>query len=74
MPRLWSVFWSEKDAVALLPKISVRTVVRDDEVDAIVDAVIDRLSTSSFGDGKIFIRNVEQAIRIRTNEREDEAL
>ncbi|WP_022860287.1 P-II family nitrogen regulator [Bifidobacterium magnum] len=60
--------------MALLPKISVRTVVRDDEVDAIVDAVIDRLSTSSFGDGKIFIRNVEQAIRIRTNEREDEAL
>ncbi|NEG70539.1 P-II family nitrogen regulator [Bifidobacterium choloepi] len=64
----------DRQGVALLPKISVRTVVPDDEVDSLVDAVVNRLGTSSFGDGKIFVRNIEQAIRIRTNERDDDAL
>ena len=64
----------DRQGVALLPKISVRTVIPDDEVDCIIDAVVNRLSTSSFGDGKIFVRNIEQAVRIRTNERGDEAL
>ena len=62
----------EKRGVNLLPKISVRTVVPDDQVDTIIDAVVDRLATSSFGDGKIFVRNVEHAVR--TNERDSEAL
>lgn len=64
----------EHRGVNLLPKISVRTVVPDESVDTIIDAVVDRLSTSSFGDGKIFVRNVEQAVRIRTNERGNDAL
>lgn len=64
----------EQRGVNLLPKISVRTVVPDKQVDAIIDAVVDRLATSSFGDGKIFVRNVERAVRIRTNERDSEAL
>lgn len=64
----------EQRGVNLLPKIGVRTVVPDKQVDAIIDAVVDRLATSSFGDGKIFVRNVERAVRIRTNERDSEAL
>ncbi|PAU68810.1 P-II family nitrogen regulator [Bifidobacterium criceti] len=64
----------DRQGVALLPKISVRTVVPDTEVDGIIDSVVNRLSTSSFGDGKIFVRDVAQAVRIRTNERGDDAL
>ena len=64
----------ERRGVNLLPKISVRTVVPDENVESIIDAVVDRLGTSSFGDGKIFVRAVEQAVRIRTNERGVEAL
>lgn len=64
----------EHRGVNLLPKISVRTVVPDDIVDPILDAVINRLGSSSFGDGKIFVRAIEQAVRIRTNERGVEAL
>lgn len=64
----------ERRGVNLLPKIDVRIVVEDSKVDAIVDAVVDHLGSSSFGDGKIFIKPVESAIRIRTNERGTEAL
>lgn len=64
----------ERRGVNLLPKISVRTVVPDENVESIIDAVVDRLGALSFGDGKIFVRAVEQAVRIRTNERGVEAL
>lgn len=64
----------DSHGVALLPKISVRTVVPAVEVDSIIDAVVNRLSTSSFGDGKIFVRDIERAVRIRTNERDEAAL
>lgn len=64
----------ERPGVNLLPKCSVRTVVPDDLVDPLMDAAIAELGSSSFGDGKIFVRAIEKAARIRTNERGDEAL
>jgi nitrogen regulatory protein PII len=60
--------------VNLLPKVSVRTVVSDDLVDPIVDEAVASLGNAMFGDGKIFVREVAQAIRVRTDERGDEAL
>ncbi|HJI80220.1 MAG TPA: P-II family nitrogen regulator [Eggerthellaceae bacterium] len=60
--------------VNLLPKVSVRTVVADNKVNAIVDEMVSTLGNASFGDGKIFIKEVAEAIRVRTNERGDEAL
>lgn len=64
----------DQEGVMLLPKVSVRTVVSDDIVDSIVDEAVERLGNSSFGDGKIFIRPVGEAIRVRTNERGEAAL
>ncbi|ANE23013.1 nitrogen regulatory protein P-II [Denitrobacterium detoxificans] len=60
--------------VNLLPKVSVRTVVADDLVDPIVDEAVASMNNATFGDGKIFIRPIEDAIRVRTDERGDEAL
>ena len=46
----------------------------DDIVEKIIKRVLDELNTSSFGDGKIFIKNIDDAVKIRTAERGDDAL
>ena len=58
----------------LLPKVSVRTVVSDQLVDSIVDEMVSDMGNASFGDGKIFVKEVYEAIRVRNNERGEEAL
>lgn len=60
--------------VNLLPKLSVRTVVKDEIVDSIIKKVLSELNTGSFGDGKIFIKDIENAVKIRTGEMGDDAL
>lgn len=60
--------------VKVLPKVSVRTVVSDDKIEPIVDRLVAELGSATFGDGKIFIRDVADAVRVRTGERGDEAL
>lgn len=60
--------------VDFLPKVKVETVVADDKVDGVIDAIRSAANTGKIGDGKIFIMPVEQAIRIRTGESGDEAL
>ncbi len=64
----------ENVGVNLLPKLSVRTVVKDEIVENIIQKVLSELNTGSFGDGKIFIKNIEDAVKIRTSERGDDAL
>ena len=60
--------------VNMLPKVSVRTVVPDELVDSIVDEMVADMGNATFGDGKIFVREIADAIRVRTNERGDAAL
>lgn len=60
--------------VNLLPKVRVETVIEDEESERIVDRVINEINTGNYGDGKIFIYDVQDAIRIRTGERGSEAL
>ncbi len=60
--------------VNLLDKTKIETVVADDIVEAVVDAIINAASTGEIGDGKIFLSRVDDAIRIRTGERGDAAL
>jgi len=60
--------------VDFLPKVKLETVVDDGAVDKVVDAISKAANTGKIGDGKIFVINVEQAIRIRTSETGDEAL
>lgn len=60
--------------VNLLPKVKVETVVADDLAETLIDRVTKEISTGNIGDGKIFIYEVEDAVRIRTGERGDTAL
>lgn len=60
--------------VNLLPKVKVETVVNDDIATAIIDAVVDKINTGTYGDGKIFVYDVTDAVRIRTGERGTQAL
>ena len=60
--------------VNLLPKVKVETVVSEELVDNIVDKVVKEINTGNYGDGKIFISTVEDAVRIRTGERGSEAI
>ena len=60
--------------VDLLPKVSIEIIVRDEDVNAVVDAITDSANTGRIGDGKIFIGDVEDVIRIRTGERGDAAI
>ena len=54
--------------VDFLPKVKIEAVIDDKQVDQAVDAIIKAARTGKIGDGKIFVREVEQVIRIRTGE------
>jgi nitrogen regulatory protein P-II 1 len=56
-------------SVDLLPKIKLEMVLADNLVDAVVDAIVQTASSGKIGDGKIFLYKVEEAIRIRNQER-----
>lgn len=60
--------------VNLLPKVKVETVVSDEVAEVIIAKVLEQINTGNYGDGKIFIHDVEDAVRIRTGERGTEAL
>src|SRR3954451_17652197 len=60
--------------VSLIPKLRVELVVLDERVESIVSAIVSSAATGEIGDGKIFISKVEDAIRIRNQERGDIAL
>jgi len=60
--------------VDFLPKVMIEIVVRDDQVDACVEAIAETARTGKIGDGKIFVTTVERAYRIRTGERDEDAV
>lgn len=60
--------------IDLLPKVKIVTVIPDEDVDKAVTAICEAAKTGHVGDGKIFITNVDEVIRIRTDERGDNAL
>jgi nitrogen regulatory protein P-II 1 len=60
--------------VDFLPKVKLEVVLEDELADRALEAIQNAAKTGRIGDGKIFISNVEEAIRIRTGERGNEAL
>ena len=60
--------------VDLLPKIKIEMVVNDDRKDKAIEAILSTARTGRIGDGKIFISRVDEAIRIRNDERGETAL
>ena len=60
--------------VDFLPKIKIEVTLGDDMADKAVQAIVEAANTGRIGDGKIFVLPVEEAIRIRTGERGEEAV
>ena len=63
-----------KTTINLLPKVKVEVVVEDKDVERIIEKLRETCVTGHVGDGKIFIRNIEDVVRIRTGERGSKAL
>ena len=60
--------------VKLLPKVKLEIAVPDDVADAVVQAVATSANTGKIGDGKVFVTDLEAALRIRTGERDSQAI
>ena len=60
--------------VKLLPKVKLEIAVSSDIVDKVVDAVAQAANTGKIGDGKVFVTDLESALRIRTGERDAQAI
>jgi nitrogen regulatory protein P-II 2 len=60
--------------VDFLPKVKIEAAIRNEMVDQVIEAIEKSASTGKIGDGKIFVFDVEQVIRIRTGETGEEAL
>lgn len=60
--------------VDFLPKLKLEIAISEDLVEAAVEAIIESAQTGKIGDGKIFVTNIEQTVRIRTGESGVEAL
>ncbi len=60
--------------VDFIPKLKIEIVVPDSLVEKAVEAILKSAKTGKIGDGKIFITNIEEAIRIRTDEKGDDAI
>ena len=60
--------------ISLLPKIKIESVVPSDVVDKTVDAIVAAAYTGETGDGRLFVIDVDQAVRIRTGERGEETV
>lgn len=60
--------------VDFLPKIKIELAVQDSQVDGVVEAIRNVANTGKVGDGKIFVYQLDQAVRIRTGETGEEAL
>jgi nitrogen regulatory protein PII len=68
------IYRGSEYTVDFLPKLKVEMVVPDDQADSAVEAIVKAAKTGKIGDGKVFLSNVEQAIRIRTEETGEKAI
>ena len=60
--------------IDFLPKIKVEIVIEDKKLKSVIEIIKKTANTGKIGDGKIFIYNIEKAIRIRTNEEDEKAI
>ena len=60
--------------VDFLPKVMIEIALNDSVVNKVIDKIVEAASTGKIGDGKIFVLPVEEAVRIRTGEKGDEAV
>jgi nitrogen regulatory protein PII len=60
--------------VKFLPKIKIEVAVPDEKLEEVVNIIMESARTGEIGDGKIFVYNLQDAVRIRTGEKKDEAI
>ena len=68
------IYRGSEYTVDFLPKIKVEMVLADKQVDAAIKAIVGAAKTGKIGDGKIFVSSVDEAIRIRTEEKGEQAV
>ena len=68
------IYRGSEYTVDFLPKIKLEMVIADKQVDAAVDAIVKSAKTGKIGDGKIFVTPIDEAIRIRTEEKGEMAV
>ena len=68
------VYRGQEYKVDLLPKVKLELVVHDEAAEKVINAIVTTARTGHIGDGKIFVSRVDEAIRIRNDERGDTAL
>lgn len=68
------IYRGSEYTVDFLPKVKIEIVVPDDKLDSVLKTIISNAKTGKIGDGKVFVLNIEQTIRIRTEESGDKAI
>jgi nitrogen regulatory protein PII len=68
------IYRGSEYTVDFLPKIKIELVVADNQVEAAIGAIVKSARTGKIGDGKVFVSGVEQAVRIRTDEKGESAI
>jgi len=68
------IYRGSEYTVDFLPKVKLEVAVGDEVVDKVVDAIVTSAQTGKIGDGKVFVLPIEEAVRIRTSEKGDEAV
>jgi len=61
-------------AISFLPKLKLEVAINTDQVEAVVDAIVAAARTGQIGDGKIFVSPIDQVVRVRTGEKDADAL
>ena len=68
------IYRGSEYTVDFLPKVKLEIVCGDDDTAGVVDTIVKAASTNKIGDGKVFISNIEEAVRIRTGDRGNDAI
>ena len=68
------IYRGSEYTVDFLPKLKVEMVVPDDQAESAVEAIVKAAKTGKIGDGKVFLSHIEEAIRIRTEEKGEKAI
>jgi len=68
------VYRGAEYVIDFLPKLKIEIIVNSEQVEPVVDAIVEAAKTGKIGDGKIFVLPVEQVVRVRTGERDQEAI
>ncbi|MDZ7691785.1 MAG: P-II family nitrogen regulator [Balneolaceae bacterium] len=64
----------EKEVTRLVERVKLETVVPTERVEEIISVIVEKGQTGNYGDGKIFVSNVEKAVRIRTGETDEDVI